>query len=96
MKKWAPYASLIEQKGTLAAMRYEHSKIKRPHLSSDQAEIIERKLRQYNKETIRLKYFDDGFIKVSDCVISKIDDLKHLIIIDDTIIHFIDILSIED
>ncbi len=63
MKKWAPYASLIEQKGTLGAMMHNRQKVARPHLSSDQAVFIERRLVDYGGETLTITYFDDGFIR---------------------------------
>ena len=40
MKKFAPYASLIEQNDYLERMRYEKNKIEKPKLSSEKAEEI--------------------------------------------------------
>lgn len=96
MKKWAPYASLIEQKGVMAAMFHEKRKIKRPHLSADQGQLIDRKLREYQGETLNITYFDDGFIHTIHAPIDKIDSNKRLLVIGDISISFNNLLSLDD
>jgi hypothetical protein len=96
MKKWAAYASLIEQKGTLAKMRYEKSRVPRPHISSDQAALIETRLLTYDGGPLRVTYFDDGFIREETIVITKIDPLRRSIEYASGTIAFKDLLSIAD
>ncbi|MFA5235572.1 MAG: YolD-like family protein [Bacilli bacterium] len=96
MKKWAAYASLIEQKGTLAQMRYEKSKVPRPHISGDQAALIEARLSFYDGSPLRVTYYEDGFIREETLVITKIDPLRHLIEHQSGTIAFKDLLSIAD
>ncbi len=95
MKKWAPYASLIEQKGVMAKMLYNRKKVARPHISHDQAELIERQLIQYQGEHLNITYFDDGFILKMVTTITKIDSFHRLIVCDDVTISYCDIIAIE-
>ena len=60
MKKWAPYASLIEQKGTMNRMKTNRLKMQKPLLSSEAAEAINRGLLENIGKTIHLTYFEDG------------------------------------
>ena len=96
MKKWAPYATLIEQKGTLGAMRYERSKVKKPHISADQAQLIERRLLDYHGEQLTITYFDDGFIYSCHTTILSIDPISKVIKCENLIISYKNILAIED
>jgi len=96
MKKWAPYASLIEQKGTMARMLREKKKISRPHISADQAELIERTLTNYRGGRLRVTYFADGFIRVCDVAIKRIDVLNRQIECDEITIAYRDILDVEE
>ena len=96
MKKWAPYASLIEQKGSLAMMRHERSKVKRPHISADQAELIERQLVAYDGSALTITFFDDGFIKTCRTKIIRIDPLLRQIECEERRIAYKDILSLQE
>ncbi|HAV19758.1 MAG TPA: hypothetical protein DCX17_01880 [Firmicutes bacterium] len=96
MKKWAPYASLIEQKGTLKAMRYERSKVKKPHISNDQALLIERRLLDYQGEVLTITFFDAGFIDSCRQKILSIDPLNQVIKCESLIISYKNILAIDD
>lgn len=62
MKKWAPYASLIEQKDYLFRMRKNRDRITKPLLSSEQAEEINGLLLNHNGALLTFRYFYDGFI----------------------------------
>ena len=73
MKKFAPYASLIEQNDYLERMRYEKNKIEKPRLSSEKAEEINEILTNYNGETLEFRYYYDGYIYKIDSKILKID-----------------------
>ncbi len=96
MKKWAPYASLIEQKGTLGAMMHNRRKVARPHISSDQAAFIERCLVDYHGETLTITYFDDGFIRSCRDIILTIDQLNRCIICANATIAYKDLLALEE
>lgn len=96
MKKWAPYASLVEQKGVMAAMFHEKRKIARPHLSADQGELIDRTLREYQGEMVSITYFDDGFIRLIRATIDKIDADRRAIVVSEISISFSDLLSLDD
>jgi hypothetical protein len=96
MKKWTAYASLIEQKGTLAQMRYEKTKIARPHISGDQAELIEKRLLNDDGSPLVVTYYEDGFIREETIIIVKIDPLRRLIEHQSGTIAFKDLLSIAD
>lgn len=63
MMKWAPYASLIEQKSHLEQMRYDRGKIPKPHISNEKAERINRLLSEYIPGSfLTFVYFDDGYL----------------------------------
>jgi len=95
MKKWAPYASLIEQKGTMARMMHDKKKVVRPLISSDQAALIEERLLNYHGELLTITYFDDGFIKTCTDTIKKIEPFQKRIECECHIIAYRDILAIE-
>jgi len=62
MKKWAPYASLIEQKDYLNRMRKNKERVSKPLLSAEQAEEINDLLLHCRDEALIFRYFKDGFI----------------------------------
>ena len=62
MKKWAPYASLIEQKDYLNRMRKSKERVSKPLLSAEQAEEINDLLLHCRGEDLIFRYFKDGFI----------------------------------
>lgn len=95
MKKWAPYASLIEQKGIMAQMLHNRRKVPRPHLSIDQAEIIDRRLTILDGQPLKITYFDDGFIKTIETIITKVDPLNRVIACGDLTIAYRDLLALE-
>ncbi len=73
MKKFAPFASLIEQNDYLSEMKYQKEKIEKPVLSTDKEEDINRILTSYRGEVLEFHYFYDGHIYKLDSKILKID-----------------------
>lgn len=94
MKKWAPYASLIEQKGSLTSMRQQRKKIAKPLLSEDQAHAINDVLKIAKQKLCQLKYYDDGVIYQVTTTIKHIDLVFKTIRFDETILPIQDILAI--
>jgi len=80
MKKWAPYKSLIEQDNFLNDMRHDKNKITKPKLSNEQAEEIDRVLREYHGELLRMRYYRNGDIKEIRQTIKKIDTVERIVI----------------
>lgn len=63
MMKWAPYASLIEQKSHMEQMRYDRGKREKPLISNEKAEEINRLLTNYAPGSLlTFVYFYDGYI----------------------------------
>lgn len=62
MKKWAPYASLIEQKDYLYRMRQNRERVSKPLLSSEQAQEINDLLLNHRGDLLMFRYFQDGYI----------------------------------
>lgn len=62
MKKWAPFASLIEQSTCLEEMKYEKNKVEKPAISSDLANKINLILTNYKNEDVTVTYYYDGYI----------------------------------
>ena len=60
MKKWAPYASLIEQKGTMQRMKQQRVRSTKPHLSQETAEALNRHLLESVGKNVVIDYFEDG------------------------------------
>lgn len=80
MKKWAPYSSLIEQATCLEEMRYERNKVEKPVLTQDRQEKINRVLQNYRGETLKIRFWYDGYFYVIEKPIKRIDlDNKKLI-----------------
>ena len=80
MKKWAPFASLIEQSTCLEKMRYERNKIEKPKISSDKAREINMILANYHGEDLKIKYFYDGYLYVVSTKIIRIDKAQKILI----------------
>ena len=57
MKKWAPYASLIEQKSTIAKMKNHRVQVKKPQLSQDMAHEINDCLLRAKDQHVVIDYF---------------------------------------
>jgi hypothetical protein len=95
MKKWAPYASLIEQKGTVQEMKGDKRKVQKPLLSQEQAEDINRFIVQLKKgQSVRITYYNDGIIQTIQGVIHRLDFDAKTLIIEGAIIFFRQITAI--
>lgn len=73
MIKYQPYQSLTEQASILSRMRYEKNKRPKPLISSDMAEEINEILVHYEREKVRARYYEDGYVYELPGVISFID-----------------------
>ena len=73
MKKFAPFASLIEQDSFLEHMRYEKGKREKPKISNEKAEEINEILTNYQGESLLFFYYFDGYIYKVESKILKID-----------------------
>lgn len=79
MAKWMPYKSLVDQSSSLAKMRYKKNKVEKPSISNDAAEEMDEILRNYDGESVRAKYWEDGYIYVIEGSISKIDVFERVL-----------------
>jgi hypothetical protein len=73
MKKWAPYASLIEQKGTLRRMKHARTESPKPLLSSDRAQELNEIILKSVGQTIVVQWYEDGQLNECSTVVTKID-----------------------
>ena len=94
MKKWAPYASLIEQKSTIQKMRMKRSLVKKPHLSQEAAETLDEAIRQSVGKHCRVKFFHEGVIYEELFFFRKIDFDQRLLIFSEVSLPINDILAI--
>jgi uncharacterized protein YpmB len=94
MKKWAPFASLIEQKKSLHTMHQQRKKIAQPILSEDQAQAINDTLLVAKQKLCHLQYYDDGVIYALNTTIKVIDLVYKTIRFEDTTIPIQAILAI--
>ncbi|MCX5775977.1 MAG: YolD-like family protein [Firmicutes bacterium] len=94
MKKWAPYKSLIEQDHFLGNMMHDKGKIAKPKLSNEQAEEIDRALREYQGGRLRMRYFQNGYVKEVCQSIKKIDLVDRIIIGSELSIALKDLLEV--
>jgi len=96
MVKWAPFASLKEQSIYLNKLKSERQKVERPLLSEDEINAINDKLVNYDGKSLLITYYDQGFIRQIESVISKIDGPNKKVIIPDLVISFDDLISLDD
>ena len=83
MKKWAPYKSLVEQEKYLKKAHDDNQKVERPQLSSDEAELINEILVNYQGEELIITYWRDNKINTISTVLKKIDVINKKIILPD-------------
>jgi hypothetical protein len=96
MKKWAPYASLIEQKGTLVSMKHARKKIAKPLLSQEQAQEINQALLLCKQGMhIRLQIYNHDVITTIEGTLQRINVDQKEITIDDQIIAFKQLIDIK-
>lgn len=96
MKKWAPYSSLVEQATCLAEMRYERNKVEKPKLSTDQIESVNYVLQNYQGQTLKIKFWYDGYFYIIEKPIKRIDIQNQILIFDNGKLPFNLIVNIED
>lgn len=97
MKKYLPFASLIEQQEYLDKMEYEKNKIPRPLVSIEQARKIDRILHEYDQTfEYSFKLFIDGYIFKFKGKIVSMNLNKKIIYFDDFSLPIKDIIDIED
>jgi hypothetical protein len=94
MKKWAPYASLIEQKGTISRMKKHREHAKKPQLSQDMANEINACLLQAKDQNVVIDYFFEGSKQRLSGLVTKINYDQKCLIINDFKLSFDFILSI--
>ena len=81
MKKWAPYKSLVEQEQYLKKVYDEKQKVEKPKISSDEAELINEILINYQGEELIITYWRNNKINTVSTVLKKIDALNKKIIL---------------
>ncbi len=94
MKKWIPFYSLEEMRGSYKDAISNKNKIKRPILSDDQIEEINQQLSIINNNVAKIHYFDNGVINIITGL-CKIYFEKQILIVNDIKIEFKDLLKIE-
>ncbi len=96
MKKYLPFASLVEQETELNKMLYEKNKTSKPLISTENAEKINKILTNYNQdEDYTFKLFYDGYIYKYTGSIIKIDKYKKRIFFKEFSFPLKDIIDIE-
>ena len=93
MKKWAPYASLIEQKGTIAKMKNHRVQVKKPQLSQDMANEINACLLRAKNQNVVIDYFFEGSKHEVSGLVTKINYEQKWLIVNQLTISFSLILS---
>lgn len=95
--KWAPFNSVINSNEAVRELLKERGKIKKPTLSEEQIEYLERKIiDRYQSQLIAsFKYFSNGQIIELSGLITKIDPINKKVIIDNHIsLYFTNIMDI--
>ena len=96
MKKWAPYKSLIEQEKYLKKAEEKNQTQERPVLSSEEAELINEILVNYQGEELQISYWRNEKINILETTIKKIDPLEKKIVLPDRkTISFLELIKIE-
>ena len=96
MKKWAPYKSLIEQEKYLKKAEEKNQRQERPVLSSEEAELINEILVNYQGEELQISYWRNEKINILETTIKKIDPLEKKIVLPDRkTISFLELIKIE-
>ena len=95
MKKWAPFASLIEQSTYLEKMHYEKNKKEKPQMSSERAMEINNILSNYHGEEVVVSYYYDGYVYSINKTIKRIDKTNKKLHFEDGYIPFSEIVDIK-
>ncbi len=94
MMKWAPYKSLDAQADFLADMAYKKGRRERPHLFGAAIAEMDALLASYHGETVKVRYYEDGYIDECIGVIATIDRVYKRLKISGHAIAFADLLAI--
>ena len=95
MKKWAPYKSLVEQEKYLKKAHEDNEKVERPQISSDEAELINEILVNYQGEELVIQYWRNDKINTVSSVLKKIDaENKKIVLPDRKTIYFKELVGI--
>lgn len=96
MKKWAPYKSLIEQEKYLKKAHQDNNVVKKPTLSSDEAEQINEILVNYRGEELEITYWRNDKLNTVSTILVKIDPLnKKIVLPERRTIYFSELISLE-
>ena len=96
MKKWAPYKSLVEQEKYLKKAQDDNQKVSRPTISSDEAEIINEILVNYQGEELIIAYWRNDKINTVSSILKKIDiDNKKIVLPERKTIYFSELINLE-
>lgn len=96
MKKWAPYKSLIEQEKYLKKAHDNNNKQTRPQISSDEAEMINEILTNYQGEELEISYWRNEKINTISSILVKIDvDNKKIVLPERKTIYFKELIDLK-
>ncbi len=96
MKKWAPYKSLVEQEKYLNRLKENIEKVERPQMSSDEAELINEILTNYQGEELTITFWRNDKINTITSPLKKIDvDNKKIVLPDRRTIYFAEFIRLE-
>lgn len=97
MKKWLPFASLVEQGKFLEQMIYQKYKVEKPLVFNEQCRKINNILLNYDYKTpLNLKIYYDGYIYQIQDTIIYIDIKKKVAYFDNFYLPLKNIIDIED
>ena len=96
MKKWAPYKSLIEQEKYLNKLHETNQRTEKHQISSDEAELINEVLVNYQGEELQIIYWKNNKIDTISTILKKIDpENKKIVLQDRRTISFNEIIKLE-
>ena len=96
MKKWAPYKSLIEQEKYLKKAHQDNNVVKKPTLSSDEAEYINEILVNYHGEELEITFWRNDKLNTVSTILVKIDPInKKIVLPERKTIYFSELISLE-
>lgn len=96
MKKWAPYKSLIEQEKYLKKAHQDNEVVKRPVISSDEAENINEILVNYHGEELEISFWRNEKINTVSTILIKVDPVnKKIVLPERKTIYFNELLTIK-
>ena len=96
MKKWAPYKSLIEQEKYLKKAHQDNNVVKKPTLSSDEAEYINEILVNYHGEELEITFWRNDKLNTMSTILVKIDPVnKKIVLPERKTINFNELISLK-